>query len=48
MMNYGKAYTHQISQRALNHVSPVQVLKEWQVNRPELLEKRVYKQVELD
>ena len=32
--NYQWAYNHQIPQRALGHVSPIQALKEWQKKRP--------------
>lgn len=31
LMNYAKTYNHQIPQRALNHISPVQALKDWYV-----------------
>ena len=47
-MNYVKIYNHQIPQRALQHISPVQALKNWQVKKPELFKKRVYKQAGLD
>ena len=40
--NYQWAYNHQIPQRALGHVSPIQALKEWQKKRPDLFVKRVY------
>lgn len=39
---YVKTYNQQIPQRALNHLSPVQALKEWQKKKPELFKKRVY------
>ena len=48
LMNYVKIYNHQIPQRALQHISPVQALKNWQVKKPELFKKRVYKQAGLD
>ena len=48
LMSYMKVYNHHIPQRALNHVSPVQALKEWQVKRPELFKKRIHKQARLD
>jgi transposase InsO family protein len=48
LTNYLKTYNHQIPQRALNHLSPVQALKNWQAQRPELFVKRVYKQTGLD
>lgn len=31
LMNYAKTYNHQIPRRALNHISPVQALKDWYV-----------------
>lgn len=45
---YLKTYNQQIPQRALNHLSPVQALKEWQKKKPELFKKRVYNQAGLD
>ena len=39
--NYVKTYNHRIPQRALNHLSPVQALKKWQAEKPELFVKRV-------
>lgn len=48
LMNYVKAYNHQIPQRALNHASPVQALKNWYEKKPELFKKRVYNQTGLD
>jgi hypothetical protein len=45
---YLKAYNHLIPQRALNHVSPIQALKNWQAKKPELFKKRVYNQPGLD
>ena len=41
LTNYAKTYNNQIPQRALNHLSPVQALKNWQSKRPELFVKRV-------
>jgi transposase InsO family protein len=46
--NYAKTYNHRIPQRALNHLSPVQALKKWQAEKPELFVKRVYNQPGLD
>ena len=46
--NYVKTYNHRIPQRALNHLSPVQALKNWQTQKPELFKKRVYNQPGLD
>ena len=43
-----KTYKHRISQRALNHLSPVQAPKKWQAGEPELFVKRVYNQPGLD
>ncbi len=46
--NYQWAYNHQIPQRALGHVTPIQALKAWQEKRPELFVKRVYNITGLD
>ena len=46
--DYLKVYNHHIPQRALNHLTPVQALKKWQVEKPDLFVKRVYKQPGLD
>ena len=43
-----KTYNHRIPQRALNHLSPVQALKKWQAEKPDLFVKRVYNQPGLD
>ena len=45
---YMTTYNHHIPQRALNHQSPIQALKRWQVDKPELFVKRVYKHAGLD
>ena len=46
--SYLKTYNHQIPQRALKHLSPVQALKDWHKKKPELFKKRVYNQPGLD
>lgn len=46
--NYVKTYNHLIPQRALNHLSPVQALKNWYAKKPQLFVKRVYNQPGLD
>ncbi len=48
LRNYVKIYNHSIPQRALQHKTPVQALKEWHEKRPELFRKRVYNQPGLD
>lgn len=48
LRNYLKIYNHSIPQRALNHMTPIQALKEWQRKKPELFVKRVYNQAGLD
>ena len=48
LTNYVKTYNHLIPQRALNHLSPVQALKKWQADKPDLFVKRVYNQTGLD
>lgn len=48
LTHYLATYNHRIPQRALNHLSPVQALKKWHAERPELFVKRVYNQTGLD
>ena len=48
LTNYVKTYNQRIPQRALNHLSPVQALKKWQAEKPELFVRLVYNQPGLD
>ena len=48
LKHYLATYNHRIPQKALNHLSPVQALKQWQSQRPELFQKRVYEHAGLD
>ncbi|THU02835.1 IS481 family transposase [Lampropedia puyangensis] len=48
LKNYVKVYNQQIPQRALEHVAPLQALKNWYAKKPELFKKRVYNQSGLD
>ena len=48
LAHYLSTYNHLIPQRALKHQTPIQALKTWQTERPELFVKRVYKQPGLD
>ncbi|QPI49025.1 IS481 family transposase [Massilia antarctica] len=48
LRNYAKIYNHNIPQRALNHQTPVQALKKWHEEKPDLFLKRVYNQAGLD
>ena len=48
LQNYVKIYNHNIPQRALNHQTPVEALKKWRKDKPELFVKRVYNQAGLD
>ena len=48
LKRYVKTYNQLIPQRALNHLSPIQALKEWQKKKPKLFKKRVYNQPGLD
>lgn len=48
LLNYLQIYNHHIPQKALNHKTPVQVLEEWQENKPELFKKYLHDQVRLD
>ena len=45
---YCKTYNHHIPQRSLDHRSPVQALQAWQVAKPHLFKRAVYKQAGLD
>ncbi|MFG6417379.1 integrase core domain-containing protein, partial [Roseateles sp. DC23W] len=45
---YCKTYNHHITQRSLDHRSPVQALQAWQVAKPHLFKRAVYKQAGLD
>ena len=42
MKNYLKVYNHHIPQRNIDHLTPIQKLKEWRLKRPDLFKKRVY------
>ncbi|PQJ95340.1 IS481 family transposase [Chromatium okenii] len=46
--HYVQMYNHQIPQKALGHVSPVQALKNWQQKEPERFKKQVYNLSGLD
>ena len=48
LRNYVKIYNHSIPQRALKHQTPIQALKKWQLEKPDLFLKRVYNQAGLD
>ncbi|TCW32706.1 hypothetical protein EDC29_11772 [Marichromatium gracile] len=39
---YVQVYNQHILQKALGHIAPIQVLKEWAQKRPELFNKRVF------
>ena len=45
---YLKTYNQSIPQRALGHQTPLQALKKWQTEKPDLFRKRVYEQAGLD
>jgi hypothetical protein len=47
-MQYCKVYNYTIPQRALNHKTPIESLKQWQQNRPALFTKRVCNLTGLD
>ncbi len=48
LTGYVRVYHHQIPQKALGHVSPIQALKDWQQKCPERFKKRVYNLAGLD
>lgn len=37
-----QVYNQHLSQKALCHIAPIQVLKDWRDKRPELDKKRIY------
>ena len=41
LTSYVHTYNHLIAQRALDHRSPVQALRQWRSDKPELFRKRV-------
>jgi transposase InsO family protein len=45
---YLKVYNHHIPQKALKHQTPIQALKSWQQNKPDVFVKKVYNQAMLD
>ena len=48
MNQYLKIYNNYIPQRALDHKPPVEAIKKWQSESPEIFKKKVYKQAGLD
>jgi transposase InsO family protein len=42
LLRYTDLYNHHIPQRALNHRTPIEVLKQWQSTHPDLFRKTVY------
>lgn len=45
---YMKTYNHHIVQRNLGHLTPIQTMKKWYREKPELFNKKVYEQAGLD
>jgi transposase InsO family protein len=48
LKRYLKIYNHHIPQRALNHKTPIQALKKWKTEKPDLFVKRIYNHTGLD
>ena len=48
LLNYLKLYNHHIPQRAIGTKTPIQALKEWHQQKPDLFVKHVYDQTGLD
>ena len=48
LTGYVRLYNHQIPQKALGHIAPIQALKDWQQKSPERFKKRVYNLTGLD
>ena len=42
LLNYVRTYNHRIPQRALDHQTPIQALKNWRLKSPDLFKKRVH------
>ena len=48
LWHYRRLYNHHIPQRAMGHLTPVNMLKRWQETHPDLFRKKVYDQSGLD
>ncbi len=48
LKSYLQLYNHHLPQRSLNHQTPIQALKDWQLKHPDLFVRRVYDQAGLD
>jgi transposase InsO family protein len=48
LLNYVAIYNHRIPQRALQHQTPIQTLKKWEMKQPELFVNHAYDQAGLD
>ena len=48
LTRYLTTYNHHVIQRNLGHLTPIQSMKQWQLDKPELFKKRVYNQAVLD
>ena len=48
LKRYMKVYNHYLVQRNLGHQTPIQTMKQWQKDKPELFRKKVYEQANLD
>ncbi len=44
LRDYQCLYDHQIGQKALGHRTPVETLKAWQQEHPDVFRKRIYNQ----
>ena len=42
LTNYLTIYNHHIPQKSLGHTTPIEALKAWQQQKPQLFKKRVY------
>ena len=48
LLAYVRTYNHRIPQRALDHQTPIQALKQWRARAPQLFKKRVKEVPDLD
>ncbi|NOT83618.1 MAG: transposase, partial [Methylococcaceae bacterium] len=48
LLSYLVIYNHNIPQRAINHLTPIQAVQKWQRDKPNLFVKSVYGHAERD
>ncbi|PWQ95015.1 integrase core domain-containing protein, partial [Leucothrix arctica] len=48
LKRYLITYNHHVIQRNLGHLTPIQSMKQWQLDKPDLFKKKVYNHAVLD